>query len=351
MLLLTCALGVQETSFQLKVQAPASVSAGSDFAATLRGSSSIDLLGYAARIIYDAAFFSMRNVDSFGGTVWEEADFFSAEDDPVVPGTIVVGVILDLDQKNGVTRIVPAGSELDFLHLGFRAAAVDVDTTTTIGFSDDIDSNVLVDVELSGHDIGNDLFLIPASIDIVAAPRPCRIENLVCERTPLGIGLSWRVAEDPSCRCESIEVRDVNTGAIIGVFPADATIAELPCSDLEGRGALGVVCIGPDGTEEAQARCDYVCAAFVRGDGNDDGTLDISDAVTVMMCLFRGVGCPSCLDAADCNDDGAIDTSDAVCALVCVFGPAGCPGPPFPACGDDETADPLDCAQYGSCEA
>jgi hypothetical protein len=49
---------------------------------------------------------------------------------------------------------------------------------------------------------------------------------------------------------------------------------------------------------------------FVRGDGNADGTIDLSDAVFVLGYLFQGRQEPLCLDAADANDDGDLDLSD-----------------------------------------
>ncbi len=87
---------------------------------------------------------------------------------------------------------------------------------------------------------------------------------------------------------------------------------------------------------------------FIRGDSNDDGAVDTSDAVSILFCLFFGDLCPTCLKAGDCNDDGAIDLSDAVCLLRCVF-QGLCPPPPFPDCSLDQTMDSLDCARYRSC--
>ena len=88
---------------------------------------------------------------------------------------------------------------------------------------------------------------------------------------------------------------------------------------------------------------------FVRGDGNGDGRVDITDSTTVLSCLFSGLFCPQCLDSADCNDDGVVDITDAVCVLGCIFGSGSCPDSPFPDCGVDETSDLLDCTQYQGC--
>ena len=86
-------------------------------------------------------------------------------------------------------------------------------------------------------------------------------------------------------------------------------------------------------------------AGFVRADANLDGLVDISDAVLILITLFRGGAELCCADAADANDDGAIDISDAAYALAFLF--QGGPAPPAPGAsepGTDPTADELDCS-------
>ena len=115
---------------------------------------------------------------------------------------------------------------------------------------------------------------------------------------------------------------------------------------------------------------------FFRGDCNfsgnsgSDGSLavDIADAAAVVSFLFAPGPYkfyPPCLDACDCNDDGRIDLADAVCILrylfqLGTFPPA--PGPgyretglPNPGnvestgAGEDPTYDLLDCAGGNNC--
>ncbi|MEM7260553.1 MAG: hypothetical protein AAF488_01085 [Planctomycetota bacterium] len=96
---------------------------------------------------------------------------------------------------------------------------------------------------------------------------------------------------------------------------------------------------------------EIVCVGgqFQRGDGNVDGTFDISDAVFLLAQLFiPGSPSSTCQDANDSNDDGVVDISDAVFTLASLFIP-GSPAPPIPsigACGDDPTADSTECDQY-----
>jgi len=78
---------------------------------------------------------------------------------------------------------------------------------------------------------------------------------------------------------------------------------------------------------------------FQRGDANDDGSLDISDAMRILMFLFAGVEAPPCLDAADSTDSEVIDLSDAVRLLDFLFRGDPPPPTPFPQHGLD-TGDP-----------
>jgi hypothetical protein len=89
---------------------------------------------------------------------------------------------------------------------------------------------------------------------------------------------------------------------------------------------------------------------FRRGDPNDSGEVDISDAVFTLGCLFLGNACPGCLDAADSNDDGAVDVSDAVYLLQWLFlGGKEPPAPGAGSCGPDGSPDELAACEYVSC--
>ena len=98
---------------------------------------------------------------------------------------------------------------------------------------------------------------------------------------------------------------------------------------------------------------------FRRGDVNVDATLDISDPVCVLVRLFGGGHLDfcsrheiACLEAADANNDGAIDLSDAVHLLRSLFLDLG-PLPAPEACGEDPdprgSAADLGCREYDPC--
>jgi hypothetical protein len=104
----------------------------------------------------------------------------------------------------------------------------------------------------------------------------------------------------------------------------------------------------------ALGRCDFevraVAAAFRRGDFNDDGSVDVSDPVSILGCKFLGLPCARCRDAGDANDDGELDISDAVSLLSFLFLGGVAPRAPGPqTCGSDPTADALPACEYTSC--
>jgi len=82
---------------------------------------------------------------------------------------------------------------------------------------------------------------------------------------------------------------------------------------------------------------------FRRGDCNDDGTADISDAVCILGWLFLGEEEPGCVAVTNTNGDEKADLSDAVYLLGHLFlgGPA--PVVPFPECGPMPGDEELGC--------
>jgi CD109 antigen len=85
---------------------------------------------------------------------------------------------------------------------------------------------------------------------------------------------------------------------------------------------------------------------FRRGDSNNDGTVNLSDAVTALNYLFLGVwNHPQsfCEDAADTNDDGTLNITDPIYILNFLFLGGRAPPEPYPDPGEDPTVDKLKC--------
>ena len=81
---------------------------------------------------------------------------------------------------------------------------------------------------------------------------------------------------------------------------------------------------------------------FVRGDSNQDSTVDVADPVSSLAFLFTS-GPGPCPDAMDGNDDGVVDIADPVFVLTWLFSGGPPPPAPFPSEGADPTPDPLGC--------
>jgi len=82
---------------------------------------------------------------------------------------------------------------------------------------------------------------------------------------------------------------------------------------------------------------------FRRGDANEDGRFDISDAIAILGHLFGGTTAPPCPDRLDANDSGKIDVADAIYLLGYLFARGPVPPPPFPDGGPDPTPDAIEC--------
>lgn len=84
---------------------------------------------------------------------------------------------------------------------------------------------------------------------------------------------------------------------------------------------------------------------FVRGDVNDDGEVDLSDALTLLIYLFQNRRVHvECLDSGDTDDSGELDITDAIRILAYLFSGGPEPLPPGPRSpGTDPTRDSLGC--------
>lgn len=100
-------------------------------------------------------------------------------------------------------------------------------------------------------------------------------------------------------------------------------------------------------TSDASIEC-FVppVSAFVRGDSNDSGDVNVADVIWLLYEMFiPGSPTTDCAAADDSNSDGSVDTADAVYTANYLFlgGPA--PGTPHPDCGLADGQEPDDCGE------
>ncbi|MEM7261400.1 MAG: hypothetical protein AAF488_05370, partial [Planctomycetota bacterium] len=126
------------------------------------------------------------------------------------------------------------------------------------------------------------------------------------------------------------------------VVPSSDVRVRFRASD-EGDGSIVEAAV--DDFRVEYAFCDPV-PEFLRGDCNQDLGVEVSDVVRLLDGAF-GVGAADfdCSDACDTNDDGSIDISDAVFVLAALF----IGGDPIPEPATECGADPTDLDSLG-CE-
>lgn len=157
---------------------------------------------------------------------------------------------------------------------------------------------------------------------------------LSCASTTGGLHLDWTLAGAVT----AIEVR--RNGEVIATLTGTAT-SFTDVTPLTGSSFYSVQ--GFDGTTATAPTACALSGYFLRGDANNDASVDIVDAVQTLSYLFAG-GALACLDSADINDDGAVQINDPVMLLTYLFQNGPAPAIPFPLLGTDPTIDPLgDC--------
>ena len=92
-----------------------------------------------------------------------------------------------------------------------------------------------------------------------------------------------------------------------------------------------------------------VHGAFIRGDVDASGEMNLVDAVRVFRFLFLGVQV-DCANAVDANDDGALDATDGIHVISYIFLNGAPPAPPFPDCGEDPTEHEWSCNRFAPCQ-
>ena len=100
----------------------------------------------------------------------------------------------------------------------------------------------------------------------------------------------------------------------------------------------------------AQSTTPLQSPVFLRGDGNRNGSVDLSDRLFERGALFQGTAEILCDKAADTNDDEVVDLTDPILLMRFLFlGGVEIPAPGPVNCGEDPTTGVLGCEDYTVC--
>ncbi len=137
--------------------------------------------------------------------------------------------------------------------------------------------------------------------------------------------------------------REATDVSVVGddVVQCSTPAAAFP-TPLDGKVDVELVVSAGSRTKVAKAYTYTGEGGFIRGDVTNDSIVDISDAVATLFMLFRGTPLV-CQDSADVDDNGAVNVTDVIAMLDFLFRAGLAPKAPFPARGEDLSADSLAC--------
>jgi len=133
--------------------------------------------------------------------------------------------------------------------------------------------------------------------------------------------------------------------ALLETVGLPGTPSELALGDLDGNGFEDLVVVITDAdllVSILTVDGSVPSGVFVRGDGNGDAKIDISDAISALGYLFLQKP-TDCLEALDSNDDGQVNIGDPIFLLSYLFSGGATPPSPFPEAGEDPQPDGLGC--------
>jgi len=177
-------------------------------------------------------------------------------------------------------------------------------------------------------------------------------------RTPFGVEVRTRVTPGGMEEFWSEELAKLDSdgdGTTNGAELQDPGGTWRPGEDDPGEVAAVTNPGVPDGNVP-EPEPDPLSPTFHRGDPDNNGATDLTDAILIFNFLFQNGDAPTCAESADFNNDAAIDLTDGVALLNFLFlqGPvAAAPGPVDATCGEDideeGTPGDLGCSFYDAC--
>lgn len=304
-------------------------------------------LGFSYAIRYDPADIEVTSLTN-EDTAAAAADYFSGRIEQE-NGSLGFGCVYDVGGTFDEKRL-PAGTSQRIGRIGFRVLADEATETglrfDRIAFAPNVRApvrNVLTDE--------NGQSVVPAleegSITIItAAPAISSITG--------GEGEAGQVFQVTGTHLDQpgLSVEVCGTAAEHSLREDGQTI-DVTAPECETEGCVAVTVTTSRGSAGvAEGFCypqEKNSPLFLRGDVDSDQGIELTDAVFTLNYLFIGGRIPACLDAADVNDNASVELTDAIFILNYLFIGGRLPAAPFPECGQDTTADDIDCETPPDC--
>ena len=207
--------------------------------------------------------------------------------------------------------VIPGTNNLTLIGLDLDGDLIDSDSITVTSTAGPADPPAITSLDPNSASVGD-------SIDVV--------------------GSDFQV--NPKVFFDAVEATDVSYDP--GGPNPDRITVEVPA----GAGVVSVTVENIDAQVSNAVSFTYVVPPpqFMRGDGNGDSFLDISDALTGLLFLFNNQP-TDCEDALDTNDDESINLTDVLVLLNYLFELGPAPSAPFPGTGPDPSGTALDCTR------
>jgi IPT/TIG domain-containing protein len=206
----------------------------------------------------------------------------------------------------------------------------------------DGDGSANGDGETVGWLVGGGLLTTPSAVAIAPAAPEAAVS--ISRVDPASGPLSGGTPVHIEGRFDAPESAAVTfAGLSAAVVSAAPTVIECVAPAGIHEGPVDVRVATSAGEAVLRGAFRYRTTSFIRGDGNGDGAVDISDAVAILAYLYLGGASPDCMDALDTDDDGTLSITDPIYLLNFLF-QDGSPIPaPGPEPGFDGTPDGLQC--------
>ena len=143
--------------------------------------------------------------------------------------------------------------------------------------------------------------------------------------------------------------------ALIGTYDVGRNPLDLQLSDMDGDGDDDVVVLSSlnfflfDNVTEDPLERSEGHKAFVRGDVNSDGRVDTTDIQQIARVVLPGDSAPACEKTLDADDNGKVEIFDAMRVASNLFRGLGALPAPSDRCDADPTAKILSCLTFSAC--